>query len=74
MNSIIVTLSFVLDIWKWSLCIIKNHEEQSSTIQGILWKKKNLFFFFANLGWETTEETKPEMHECEGKILIEEIA
>ena len=37
-------------------------------------EKKFFFFFFSNLGWETTEETKPEMHECEGKILIEEIA
>ena len=38
------------------------------------YKRKKNFFFFANLGWETTEETKPEMHKCEGKILIEEIA
>jgi hypothetical protein len=29
---------------------------------------------FTNLGRETTEESKPEMHKCKCKILIEKIA
>lgn len=49
----------------------KNHEEWSSTIQDLI-KEKRIFFL---LTWAEKPQKKPnQMHKCEGKILIEEIA
>lgn len=62
-NYIIVIVSLFISKKPWRTVIYN---------PGDLIKERKVIF--TNLGWETTEETKPEMHKCECKILIEEIA